>query len=135
MVENDPLTEKILACAFKVSSRLGPGFLEKVYENALAFELERAGIPFERQKAIDVWYEGIVVGRFVADLLIEGTVLVELKAVKALDDSHLAQGLNYLRATALETCLLLNFGVPKLEIRRLKPSPYWPKAAAEEPQP
>ncbi|MBI3131838.1 MAG: GxxExxY protein [Acidobacteria bacterium] len=134
MFENDPLTEKVLGCAFKVSNTLGPGFLEKVYENAMALELDRAGISFERQKAIDVWYEGTIIGKFVADLLVEGSLLVELKAVKALEDSHLAQGLNYLRATALETCLLLNFGSPKLEIRRLKPSPSWPKLILGEPR-
>ena len=135
MVENDSLTEKILGCAFKVSTGLGPGFLEKVYENAMAFELERAGFRFERQKALNVWYEGVQVGHFVADLLVEETILVELKAVNALNESHLAQSLNYLRATELPTCLLLNFGVPKLEIRRLKPSPSWPRPTSQEAQP
>lgn len=131
MAENDPLTERILGCAYKVSNGLGPGFLEKVYENALAHELERAGLAFERQKPLEVWYEGIRVGLFLADLVVEGRVLVELKAVRALDDNHLAQGLNYLRATALPICLLLNFGVPKLEIRRLSPSPTWSRPHAE----
>ena len=89
MFENDRLTEKVLGCAFKVSNTLGPGFLEKVYENAMALELDRAGISFERQKAIDVWYEGTIIGKFVADLLVEGSLLVELKAVKALEDVYM----------------------------------------------
>lgn len=84
MAELDALTEKILGCAFKVSTGLGPGFLEKLYENALAIELERAGLPFERQKSLDVWYDGIQIGHFVADLLVDARVLVELKAVRML---------------------------------------------------
>lgn len=135
MTELDAITERILGCAFKVSTGLGPGFLEKLYENALAIEFERAGLPFERQKALNVWYDGIQIGLFTVDLLVEGKVLVELKAVKALDDFHMAQSLNYLRASQLPACLLLNFGQAKLEIRRLAPSPSWPKPIAEEPRP
>ena len=135
MAEIDAVTERILACAFKVSTGLGAGFLEKLYENALVIELERAGLRVERQKALADWYDGIQIGQFAVDLLVEGKVLIELKAVKALDDSHLAQGLNYLRASLLPACLLLNFGVPKLEIRRLAPSPTWPKPSPQESQP
>lgn len=132
MSDLDVITEQILGCAFRVSTGLGPGFLEKLYENALAFELERAGLPFERQKALDVWYDGIQIGRFAVDLLVDSRVLVELKAVKALEDVHMAQSLNYLRASRLPACLLLNFGVPKLEIRRLIPSPSWPRPASQD---
>jgi hypothetical protein len=102
--EHDALTEKIIGCAFTVLNTLGPGFLEKVYENALAHELR---------------YDGVVVGEFQPDLLVEGVVLVELKAVQALGDAHLAQCINYLKATGLKTCLLLNFGSPRLGIKRV----------------
>jgi GxxExxY protein len=132
MPENDPLTDRILGSAIKVSKALGQGFLEKVYENALAHELNKDGLTVESQKGIEVWYDGVVVGQFVPDLFVEGSVLIEIKAVKALDDSHLAQGLNYLRSTGLEVCLLLNFGGPKLEIRRLVPGPLWTPVRAGE---
>ena len=113
------LTETVIRCAFAVSNTLGCGFLEKVYENALAHELRKAGLNAEQQHGITVCYDGVVVGEYAADLLIDGVLLVELKAVKELDDIHLAQCLNYLRATDLRLCLLMNFGKPKLEVRRI----------------
>src|SRR5688500_14627357 len=112
------LTEKIIGCVYRVSNELGCGFLEKVYENALAHELRKAGLFVESQKAINVIYDGIVVGEYFADLLVEGVVVLELKAVKACDDVHSAQCLNYLKATGLSICLLSNFGKPKVEIKR-----------------
>lgn len=133
MADLDATTERILGCAFKVSTGLGLGFLERLYENALVIELERAGLRVARQHPLAVWYDGIQIGHFVVDLLVEEQVLLELKAVKALEDFHLAQALNYLRASCLPACLLLNFGGPKLEIRRLHPSPSWPQPAAKEP--
>ena len=123
MADLDAITERILGCAFKVSTGLGPGFLEKLYENALVLELERAGLRVARQHPLAVWYDGIQIGQFAVDLLVEDQILVELKAVRALEDLHLAQALNYLRASLLPACLLLNFGAPKLEVRRLHPSP------------
>jgi GxxExxY protein len=117
--ELNPLTEKIIGGAFKVSSTLGVGFLEKVYENALAHELRKAGLKVEQQKPITVYYDGVEVGHYDADLLVEGVVIVELKVAKALDDIHMAQCLNYLRATRLSLCLLLNFGTPKLTVKRI----------------
>ena len=113
------LTERVIRCAFTVSNTLGCGFLEKVYENALVHELRKAGIQAEQQHGIGVYYDGIAVGEYTADLLIEDILLVELKAVKELDDIHLAQCLNYLKATKLRLCLLMNFGKPRLEIRRI----------------
>ncbi|MGA2030959.1 MAG: GxxExxY protein [Thermoguttaceae bacterium] len=113
------LSEKVLGCAFKVANALGAGFLEKVYENALAHELGKAGLAAEQQHGIAVHYDGVVVGEFAADLLVEGGLLVELKAVKAFDDVHMAQCLNYLKATGLTLCLLINFGAPRLEIKRV----------------
>jgi len=117
--EMNQLTERVIRSAFAVSNTLGCGFLEKVYENALAHELHKAGIKAEQQHGITVFYDGVAVGEYAADLLIEGVLLVELKAVKELDDIHLAQCLNYLRATRLRLCLLIKFAKPKLEIRRI----------------
>jgi GxxExxY protein len=113
------LSEKIIGCAFAVSNGLGCGFLEKVYENALTHELRKAGLKVEQQRSVEVCYDGVVVGSYCIDLLVDELVVVELKAVKAFDDIHAAQGLNYLKATGLKICLLLNFGSPRLEVKRL----------------
>jgi GxxExxY protein len=115
----DQTTEKVIGCAYAVSNELGAGFMEKVYENAMFVELTAAGIVARQQHPIVVRYRGAVVGDYVADLLVEECVLVELKAVKALDDIHVAQCLNYLKATGLHVCLLINFGRAKIEIKRL----------------
>ena len=113
------VTEKVIGCAYRVANGLGRGFLEKVYENALAHELGKAGLTVQQQKGVQVWYDDVAVGQYVADLLVEEAVLVELKVAKALDPVHLAQSLNYLKATNLSVCLLLNFGSPRLEVRRV----------------
>ncbi len=113
------ISERILGCAFAVSNGLGSGFLEKVYENALAHEMRKAGLQVSQQHAMAARYDGVVVGEYVADLLVESIVLVELKHARALDDVHLAQCLNYLKATGLRLCLLLNFGKPRVEVRRI----------------
>lgn len=117
--EINKITELIIGAAMKVSNTLGVGFLEKVYENALVVELSKTGLKIEQQKAIRVNYEGVVVGYYVADLIIENKVLVELKSAKALDDIHQAQLLNYLKATGLKIGLILNFGTSKLGIKRM----------------
>jgi GxxExxY protein len=113
------LSEQIIRCAFTVSNTLGSGFLEKVYENALAHELRTTGLTVAQQFGISITYDGVVVGEYAADLLVEDAVLVELKAIGAFDDVHQAQCMNYLRATGLHLCLLLNFGKPRLDIRRI----------------
>lgn len=113
------VTEKIIGCAFKVGNTLGVGFLEGVYENALVHELRKTSLHFEQQKILHVWYDGIVVGNYRADLLIEKAVIVELKAVTALDSRHFAQCMNYLKATGLTLGLLINFGNPKVEVKRI----------------
>jgi GxxExxY protein len=113
------ITQQIIGCAFRVINTLGCGFLEKVYENALAYELRKAGLSVQQQYPIAVKYNGVVVGDYVADLVVEGTVLVELKAVKALDEIHQAQCINYLKATNLPVCLLINFGSTRLVVKRL----------------
>lgn len=125
MLTPDPLSEKILGSVFKVSSGLGVGFSEKVYENALVHELTKQGLRVEQQKGLEVWYDGVVVGNFTVDLLVEGTIAVELKAVKVLDDMHLSQALNYLRASGQRVLLLINMGTLKPEIRRLLPGKDW----------
>ena len=113
------VTEAVIGAAFDVANALGCGFLEKVYENALAVELRRRRHTVDQQKEIQVWYKGEVVGFYMADLVVDDTVVVELKAVGALDRMHRAQCLNYLRATRKETGLVINFGRPRLEIQRV----------------
>ena len=113
------VTEKIIGCAFKVGNTLGVGFLEAVYENALVHELRKTGLLVEQQKMLEVWYDGIVVGNYRADLLVENTIIVELKAVTTLESKHFSQCMNYLKTTGLTLCLLINFGNPKVEIRRV----------------
>jgi GxxExxY protein len=113
------ITEKIIGCAFKVGNTLGAGFLEKVYENALAHEIRKAGLSVEQQAVCKVVYDSCDVGDYFADLLVEKSVMVELKVVKELDSFHLAQCMNYLRATGLSLCLLINFYRPKVEVRRI----------------
>lgn len=112
------LTEKILGAAFKVQNTLGCGFLEKVYENAMVVELSREGLSLQQQKLLQVKYEGVIVGDYLADLVVEDRVIVECKAVGQLDPVHEAQLLNYLKATRVQVGLLLNFGRPKLQYRR-----------------
>lgn len=118
--ELNRLTEKIIACAFTVSNVLGVGFLEKVYENALVHELRKNGVLAEAQRSIMVLYDGVVVGEYFADILVNDTVIIELKATKNLDEVFTAQCLNYLRATGKPICLLLNFGQPRVEIKRFR---------------
>ena len=113
------VSDRIIGCAFTVANTLGFGFMKKVYENALAHELRKTGLSVEQQYGISIIYDGLIVGDYVADLLVGRRILVELKAVKALDAVHAAQCLNYLRATGMPVCLLLNFGRSRLEIRRL----------------
>ncbi len=121
----DKLTERIIACAFKVSNTLGTGFVEKVYENAHAHEMTKEGLHVLQQYPIRVVYDRLVVGEFFADMLVEDLILVELKAVSELTEEHMAQALNYLRATGLPLCLLINFGKSHIQVRRLYPSPSW----------
>lgn len=113
------LTERIIGCAFNVHNELGSGFVEAIYENALAIEFERQGIVFQRQVSIDVRYAGQLVGQHRLDLLVEDKVIVELKAKDAFSEADTANVLSYLKATNLCIALLLNFGVPRLKIKRL----------------
>ena len=116
---NGTLSEAVIGCAIRVSRELGHGFLERVYESALALEFRENGIAFERQKALAVRYRDEVVGEYTCDFLVDSRLLVELKALSALTREHDAQVMNYLKASGLSAGLLLNFGMPKLGIRRL----------------
>ena len=113
------LSRLAIGAAFTVLNTLGARFLEKVYENALAYELREAGLPVVQQSGIKVLYKDRVVGDYVVDLLVEESLLIEVKAVNALDNTHKMQCINYLKATGLPLCLLLNFGKPRLEIKRV----------------
>jgi GxxExxY protein len=117
--EHDPLSEAVIKWVFTVANTLGAGFLEKVYENALAHEMRKADLRVDQQVGITVHYDSVVVGNYMADLIVEGRLLLEIKACKALEDIHVAQCLNYLKATRIHTSLLINFGTPKPQIRRL----------------
>lgn len=121
----DEITEKIIGCVYEVSNTLGSGFVESVYEKALHHQIQKAGLTAERQYQMKVVYDNIVVGEFFADIVVEKQVLVELKAVRTLDDVHVAQSLNYLKASGIPVCLLINFGRPKVEIRRFVPYDIW----------
>jgi GxxExxY protein len=116
-MEDDRLTEKIIGSAYRVHNTLGAGFLEKVYENALKIELEKAGLEVKQQTPVNVYYEGQLVGEYYADLWVEKRVIVELKAIRALGTTHEVQLVNYLTATGVDTGLLLNFG-PSVQVRR-----------------
>ena len=113
------LSKRVIECAFEVSNQLGAGFLESVYENALCVELEQQGIAYHQQKQLKVIYKGRDVGTFVADLVVEDKLLVELKVASQLVHAHKAQVMNYLKATGLPVALLLNFGTPKLGVQRI----------------
>lgn len=112
------LAGRVIGVAMKVHSALGPGFLESVYENAMTHELRKAGIRYQSQIPLKVTYDGVVMGDFVADLLVEETLLVELKAIQALAATQEVQLVNYLTATGLEEGLLLNFGAARLEFKK-----------------
>jgi GxxExxY protein len=111
------ITEKIIGCSHKVGNALGCGFLEKVYANALVHELRKAGFAVEQQKPIDVYYDGIVVGEYFADIVVNGQVIIELKAQRHVEEIHSAQCINYLTATGIPLCLLINFW-GKVEVKR-----------------
>ncbi len=115
--KHSDVTEKIIQAFFKVYNVLGYGFSEKVYQNSLAIELAKLGLQVEQQRQIEVYYDGHVVGEYFADMVINGCVIIELKAVRQLLDEHEAQLLNYLKATPIEVGLVLNFG-PKAEFKR-----------------
>ena len=116
---NDDLTYRIIGCAMKVHRTLGNGFQEVIYQRALAIEMARAGIDFGREVEQPIYYEGEEIGSRRADFIVANSVIVELKALTSLDAVHLAQVKNYLTAYGFKLGLLLNFGAPSLEYRRI----------------
>jgi len=113
------LSERVIGCAQNVSHELGAGFLETVYENALALELEEEGIAFVRQRQLDIYYKRKLIGQYQADIVVENKLIVELKAVSSFSACHKAQVINYLRASGLSVGLLFNFGMSRLGIQRV----------------
>jgi len=119
MVINTRLSKQVIECAQNVSRELGAGFLEKVYENALCIELKRAGLSFQRQQCYAIRYRNEEIGNYIADLVVEDKLLIELKALSAFTGEHESQVMNYLKASGLKVGLLLNFGISRLDIRRI----------------
>ncbi len=113
------LTGRILNASMEVHKALGPGFLESVYDEALAYEFELQGIAFERKKVLDVFYKQRVVKQFYADYLVENAVIVELKAIRNYTEIEIAQVINYLKASRMKVGMLINFGTASLQWKRL----------------
>jgi GxxExxY protein len=119
MLEHEELTERIIQAASAVHRQLGPGFLESIYEAALSIELRKRGLTFDRQRHLPIFYDGIEIGYHRLDLLVEDTIVVELKAVKSIEDVHFAVVRAYLKAAGRKHGLLFNFALPKLLIKRV----------------
>ena len=112
------MTETIIGCAYRVYNKMGFGFLESVYEKCLLIELHKSGLDTESQKPITVYYEGEIVGEFVADIIVNDAIIVELKSVRRIIKAHEVQLVNYLVATGKSVGLILNFGERKVEVKR-----------------
>jgi GxxExxY protein len=121
-MDTDDLTGSVLNAIFEVANTLGAGFLEKVYQRALLKELKLIGLQASAEVSFPVIYKGRPVGQYYADIIVENTVVIELKCVDRLAKEHMAQCLNYLRASNLEVCLLVNFQNPKVEWKRISRS-------------
>ncbi len=117
-MEYEDLTKRVIGCAYRVYNRMGFGFLESVYERCMALELKKAGIGFEEQKKIEVFYDGELVGDFVAALIIEGVLIVELKSARTISKAYEVQLVNYLVATQRPIGLLINFAEKEVQIKR-----------------
>lgn len=117
-MEYKNITEKIIGCAFRVYNKMGFGFLESVYENCLQIELKKSGLTFESQKSINVYYDDQIVGQYIADIIVQDTIIVELKSVRKIVTAHEMQLVNYLTATKMPVGLIINFGEEKVEIKR-----------------
>ena len=117
-MENRKLTERIIGCAYRVYNRMGFGFLESVYEKCMLIELNKAGLDADSQKPIKVYYDNEIVGAFMADIIVNNTIILELKSVRRIIRAHEVQLVNYLVATRKEVGLLLNFGERKVDVKR-----------------
>lgn len=116
---HEEITDLIIKSFYKVYNTHGYGFLERVYENSMALELKNHGLKCEAQKGISVFYDGVIVGNYFADIIVENKVIIELKAAEALREEHEAQLINYLRATNIEVGLLMNFGKEAEFVRKI----------------
>lgn len=114
----DYVSKRVIGCAIALSNHSGVGFLEDVYENALAFELRENRVAFEQQKSMDVFYREAIVGLYVVDFVVADCLILEIKALSAITSNHEAQLMNYLQATGITVSLLLNFGTARLGVRR-----------------
>ncbi|MBP2232810.1 GxxExxY protein [Azospirillum agricola] len=117
--DKDPLTQAIIGAAFEVANILGRGFLEAVYRKALTHELRSRGLPVREEIEFKIDYKGVHVGRYVADMIVADSIVVEIKAVDAIIPTHVGQTLNYLRASGLRKGLVLNFGSSRLGFKRV----------------
>ena len=117
-MEYKEVTEKIIGCAYAVYNKMGFGFLESVYEKCMLIELRKAGLNAEPQKPVTVYYDNENVGQFLADIVVEGTIILELKSVRKIVEAHEVQLVNYLVATGKEVGLLINFGESKVDVKR-----------------
>jgi GxxExxY protein len=117
-MQYEEITEKIIGCAYRVYNNMGYGFLESVYERCLLIEFKKVDLKYDEQIAIRVYYDNEPVGEFIADLLVENTVIVELKSVRRIVIAHEIQLVNYLVATKKDVGLLLNFGETKVQVKR-----------------
>ncbi len=117
-VAQDPFTERVIGCAIKVHRVLGPGFLENIYHRALAHELTKEGIPFVSEARMQVIYDGIILGDYIADLVIDRRLVVEIKAVETVVKAHEIQLVNYLNAIKFDLGLLINFGSQTIQVKR-----------------
>jgi len=117
--EMNSITHQIIGCAFEVGCELGIGYTEKVYENALVIEMRSRGMRVDQQVPLKVHYKGEMVGEFLADVVVEGCVILELKAKSAIAEAHVAQCLNYLKTTGFHVALILNFGTTRVQTKRV----------------
>jgi GxxExxY protein len=118
-LEHEQLTDKIIGCAIEVHKKLGPGFLESIYENAFVIELQKQNLKIERQREVVINYDGVEIGRHRLDLIVDDTIIVELKAVKNIEDVHFAIVKSYLKALGKEHGLIINFSQKVIEVKRV----------------
>ena len=118
IITADQLITEIIECAKRIRRQLGPGFLEKVYKNAMVVELRKLNLNFETEKLIQVLYDGIIVGEYRTDIIVEGKLILELKATQDLSIANEVQLVNYLTSTQIDDGLLINFGADKLQFKR-----------------
>lgn len=119
VLENEELTGKIIGAAIKVHKTLGPGFIESIYQNAFLVELRKQGLKVEKELSVPIFYDGVEVGKHRVDLLVKGTVVVELKVVQEFEDIHFTMVKSYFKATGKSCGLLMNFAKPTLDIKRI----------------